>query len=243
VANVRSLPKGGVLSVLTIGHEVFTVAIFDLVSGLIGDEMGWGPAIFREWGRVMACLHSISQQYLAPGPVRRTWEQNLPTQTAATEDEEIAVRRIRGLRDELKAQLKTGMREYGLIHADLHYWNFAVQGDFLTVFDFDNCEYHWYAYDVATAVFEAATCRHQTQPLKFFLHEFLESFAQGYSSVADFPDVRVLAAMIRLRELFMFLTLAERWRNMQLSAFRQSFFERLRRSVLEDQSLAGPLGK
>jgi Ser/Thr protein kinase RdoA (MazF antagonist) len=191
----------------------------------------------------MACLHSISQQYLAPGPVRRTWEQNLPTQTTATEDETAAVRRLLGLRDELKAQLKTGMREYGLIHADLNYWNFAVEGKLLTVFDFENCEYHWYAYDVAAAVFEAATCRHQTQPLKYFLHEFLESFAQGYSSVADFPDVRVLAAMIRLREMVMFLNLSDQWRNIHLSAFRRAFLERLRRSVLDDESIAGPLGR
>jgi amicoumacin kinase len=50
----------------------------------------------------------------------------------------------------------------------------------LTVFDFDNSEYNWFAADLGTAVFEAATCGYQKLPRDEFIKGFLDKFVEGY---------------------------------------------------------------
>ena len=46
---------------------------------------------------------------------------------------------------------------YGLIHADIHQGNFFVdENDNITIFDFDDCHYHWFAYDLAVPLFGLA---------------------------------------------------------------------------------------
>ena len=41
-----------------------------------------------------------------------------------------------------------------MIHADIHAGNFFVdENDQLTLFDFDDCHYNWFAYDIATPLF------------------------------------------------------------------------------------------
>jgi Ser/Thr protein kinase RdoA (MazF antagonist) len=44
--------------------------------------------------------------------------------------------------------------QYGMIHADLHPDNLLVDGETLTVIDFDDCGFGWHAYDIAVALFQ-----------------------------------------------------------------------------------------
>lgn len=62
-------------------------------------------------------------------------------------DDEIALQRLAEVRQTLNAMPKS-TESYGLIHADLHFWNFAVSPGGLTVFDFDNSEYNWFMADL-----------------------------------------------------------------------------------------------
>lgn len=55
------------------------------------------------------------------------------------------------LRDELGA-LSTGPDRFGLIHADLHLGNVMADGDELTVIDFDDAGFGWFAYEMAVAL-------------------------------------------------------------------------------------------
>jgi Ser/Thr protein kinase RdoA (MazF antagonist) len=52
--------------------------------------------------------------------------------------------------------LSESAETYGLIHSDAHPGNFVHQEGRLTFFDFDDCLYTWFGYDVATILFTAA---------------------------------------------------------------------------------------
>ena len=41
---------------------------------------------------------------------------------------------------------------YSVIHADMHPGNIVVDGDRLTVIDFDDAGFGWHQYDIATAL-------------------------------------------------------------------------------------------
>ena len=54
---------------------------------------------------------------------------------------------------------------YGLVHADLHMGNFFVDhSGQMTVFDFDDCCFHWFGYDCAVSVVSSMPCA--TSPLE-----------------------------------------------------------------------------
>lgn len=55
------------------------------------------------------------------------------------------------LHEELSAK-PTSTDRFGLIHADLHLNNVMADGDRLTVIDFDDAGYGWYAYELAVAL-------------------------------------------------------------------------------------------
>ena len=71
---------------------------------------------------------------------------------------------------------------YGLIHADLHGGNFFVDvasGD-ITVFDFDDCCYGWYAMDVAMALFDMLVVYPRSEE-RAFARAFLRTYLKGYN--------------------------------------------------------------
>ena len=75
------------------------------------------------------------------------------------------------------AALPRGRDDYGLIHFDAHEGNFFVDGDTLTLFDFDDCGYNWLANDIAMVVFYHVT---NTADPAGAAATFLPPFLRGY---------------------------------------------------------------
>lgn len=80
---------------------------------------------------------------------------------------------------------------YSLIHADMHPGNVLVDGDTLTVIDFDDAGWGWHAYDIAVALF------YQQRAASF---EALErAYIAGYRSVRPLSEETLaLLPMFRL---------------------------------------------
>lgn len=236
-APIRSR-QGQLCHTLSIEGEVFVAAAFNRAPGLIGAGENWNEPIFREWGQLVGKLHRLSQKYRPDGVTekRTTWEDNLPIRDPKTKEEEIAVIRLEEISRTITA-LPCAHEDYGLIHADLHFWNFAVDDQRITVFDFDNSEYHRLLADIGTIVFEAATCGHQRLPRAQFIASFLKAFIEGYRLEID-RDTKWfehLPLFVKLREVSIFLILSDRWRGRKLEAFQQSFFDSIRSATLEDR--------
>ncbi len=89
------------------------------------------------------------------------------------------------------AGLDRGRVGYSLIHADMHPGNVLVDGDMLTVIDFDDAGWGWHAYDIAVALF------YQQHGASF--EAFERAYVDGYRSVRPFPEESLaLLPMFRL---------------------------------------------
>ena len=69
---------------------------------------------------------------------------------------------------------------FGMIHADLHDGNLLADGERLTVIDFDDCAFGWYAYDIAVALY------HQQGSPRF--EALRRAFVRGYRTKRDLGD-------------------------------------------------------
>jgi Ser/Thr protein kinase RdoA (MazF antagonist) len=89
----------------------------------------------------------------------------------------------------------TGADRYGLIHADMRLGNLLVDGGKVTLIDFDDCGFCWFAYD-----FAAAISFHETNPAVPALRA---AWLEGYQTVRQLTqdDIGAIDSMVMLRRM------------------------------------------
>jgi Ser/Thr protein kinase RdoA (MazF antagonist) len=188
------------------GHgDHFLATAFVRAAGAPPDLLAWPPELWERYGKALGRIHALSQTYEQRPPAWRPhWddepmldiERNLP----ASAGEARVVTRFRELLAYLQA-LPRDPEEYGMIHFDPHGGNFFVdESGNLTFFDFDDCAYAHYIYDVSLVIFYAMTIKGVTSN---FVAHFLPPFLRGYRRQKALPD-RWLAEIphfLKLREI------------------------------------------
>ena len=240
VAAVVPAMDGSLCQVVELVGEPFTAVSFQKARGEIGCGNDWTTDIFFDWGRLAGRLHRESRKYQPGfGRSRASWVDRLPAVVPESVDDEIAMERLAQVAARLNS-LPKSTDAYGLIHADLHFWNFAVSPTGLTVFDFDSCEYNGFVADLGAAVFEAATCGYRKLPRDEFIKGFLDRFIEGYER--EYPlgaAADQVPLFAKLREICIYLVLRKRWKNRMLTEFQRRFFESVRVGVVEDRAFYG----
>ena len=84
---------------------------------------------------------------------------------------------------------------FGLVHCDMRLANLLVDGERLTVIDFDDCGFSWFVYD-----FAACLSFLEEDPR---VGEFLAAWLEGYRSVAPLSeeDERAIPMFLMLRRM------------------------------------------
>ncbi len=180
----RPIPALKSDTILTV--DDFHTCIFQMARGYAIRGKPYTEAVVRNWGRAIAQFHSVAQQGLK-GLARSSWEDDANHDFKARIPADQI--RVLAMADEMMsrlAELPTESAVYGLIHSDAHPGNFFVDDDdHVTVFDFDDCLYAWYGYDVATVLFGvllepwvATDALSQAQAVSHFLPPFLAGYAE-----------------------------------------------------------------
>jgi Ser/Thr protein kinase RdoA (MazF antagonist) len=130
---------------------------------------------------------------------------------------------------------------YGLIHGDVHAGNFHLHQGVVHLFDFDDCCYHWFAADIANAIYYAVW--HQARyeapgadPAGFAVR-FTRALLDGYSTVAAPPSDlgRRLAPLIDYRDLLVYAYLRRRYGETPPSAALASLLAQRRHRFREQR--------
>jgi Ser/Thr protein kinase RdoA (MazF antagonist) len=121
---------------------------------------------FRRIGELAAGIRRHNQHWSPPdGFDRRRWDTDgfvgeaplwgrfWEADDLTAEQREVLATTRDALRVDLAA-LSIGPDRFGLIHADLHTANVMADGDRLTIIDFDDAGYGWYAHELAVALFD-----------------------------------------------------------------------------------------
>ena len=206
VAPAVTSVKGNLTEVIDIEDSYFIAYAFEKAEGQRAEVSTWDDALITKWGRMVGKMHSRTRTFTpSRKPLKRKqWYEDpyrdfdsfVPSmQTGVLE----ACRRHMA---HLKA-LPTDRDSYGLIHSDLHHGNFFVNDGSLTVIDFDDCQYSWFAFDIAIPLFYALTDSAVGYDNKEFARNFLGKFLSGYTQefVLDEKWIRRLPDFLKLREM------------------------------------------
>jgi len=174
---------------------------------------------FQNWGKILGQLHALSQRYQVKDPriSRPDWFQlhakKLNLDATIPEDLSLVRNRVEKVLQMIKT-LSKGKEGYGLIHGDFNDGNFTVDytNGNLTVFDFDDSCYFWFAYELASA-WEGGIGRAMFEGLearKCFMNHYMDCVFRGYSEHNQLPQkwidrIPLFIKLIQVEELLHYL--------------------------------------
>lgn len=168
-----------------ISLDEFHVCLFERIEGASMRTAGFSPALSRRWGQAIGGFHRLASSFAATAH-RSTWreDENHQFTRRIPASQTLVLEQANQLMQTLE-QLPTDIQHFGLIHSDAHAGNFLEKDGQLTFFDFDDCLYAWFGYDLATIIFGVAlqkavgdTEGERRQAVEVFLPHFLEGYAE-----------------------------------------------------------------
>ncbi|WP_166000661.1 phosphotransferase [Bacillus sp. Cs-700] len=150
--------NGEVVERILLDREMLTV-VYQAAFGIHLPRNRWQPSVFHELGRQMGRLHRLSKKFEEIHPVTNIndWHEN--EEYAFLKYIPKEERTIREVADNVLSTIKNlpkSYSNYGLLHGDLCLENLLVdQESNLTMIDFQDCEKHFYVFDLAAAVYSA----------------------------------------------------------------------------------------
>lgn len=188
--------------------ETWTAVAFAFVHGTVLEDLPDAASYYGEIGALTAILHDHARAWSQPtgferfewgldhliGPDARwgSWERAVTSPLDLRLLRE-AQRRAVGV---LAANADRG-KDWGLIHSDLRPSNIMIDGDRLTIIDFDDCGHSWLLYD-----FGAALTFYEHRPEA---QDMAAQWLDGYRSVRALSraDLEQAAALSLVRRLTM----------------------------------------
>ncbi len=169
----------------------YIISAFDRLPGRFWDKNDpelWNEKIFYNWGKVMGDIHRLTKKFSPANEndVRITFtgrEGCLDGIKSCPTVYKIA----RDLKNEIMA-LPKDVDSYGLIHYDLHPWNFIMDGEKINVFDFDDSLYGWFALDIGVALYHGLWWGRKNDAGHDFTNEIIKQFLRGYLSANSLSD-------------------------------------------------------
>ena len=198
------------------GKTVF-VSLFACAKGMLLADNGYryreGAPLseyFYNTGKALGAIHRLSKAY---APVYRRPDYfdkyNMEYLGRLIPDEYEELKTAVAKRLEAFRALPKDKGRYGLVHFDFSdgNWHIDMETGAVTVFDFDNCMYCWYMFDLANLwIHNEGWTRQETDPGRRFalMRQCFDLQLQGYKTETDLPD-----GMLEKLPLFIDMVLIE----------------------------------
>jgi len=197
------------------------------------------PEIYEQWGQILGRMHTLAKHFTPSQPSykRSEWysddwvcnaEKYIPAQTVVLEKLHELIRDLHLLPKERNS--------YGLIHADFTDVNFFVYNHQITVFDFDDCLYHWFVYDIATILHDSPWLPHGEMNDEEFARTFWGYFVKGYQRENALEPfwINQLVKFIKLRDINLYVVYHKKWDFDDLPEGRQKFLKKTKQNIEND---------
>lgn len=199
---------------------------------------GWTDDLIERYGRLLGRIHALSKAYVVADPAwrRPSWNKDQDIITPLLELD--IAQKHRQLMDHLLA-LPQDREGYGMIHQDAHAGNFFVDDDGgITLFDFDDCVYGHFAYDLAMVLFYAITNRADAAA---FAADFWPKLMRGYDAENDLDPAwqQEIPHFMKLREIDLYAIILRDYDSLAGDKWVETFLDGRRERILNDLPYGG----
>ncbi|WP_404458827.1 phosphotransferase enzyme family protein [Oceanobacillus kapialis] len=227
------------------GRELLTV-LYQAAPGIHLPRKQWDADVLKELGRQIGKLHHLSKQYEDKHPVKyiRDWHEN----------EEYAFHKyipkeettIRNIAEEVVTTIKKLPKStfnYGLLHGDLWLGNILVDKDLkLTMVDFQDCEKHFYIFDLAVPIYSAVEYSFVGGGnISDYRQQITQAIIKGYQeeNTLSIEMIDQLPLFIKLKEIFEYSLMHMYWDQDKLTENEIRIMNHFRMRIEHDHSFLG----
>ena len=151
---------------------------------------------FFNTGKTLGKIHALSKKFEPVAGHRRPDyfdKYNIEFINRLIPDKYSELKSAIAARLEKFRALPIDTQSYGLVHFDFSDGNYHIDmyNGAITVFDFDNCMYCWYMFDLANLwIYNEGWTRQETDPKKRFaiMQQCFDLQLQGYKTETELPD-------------------------------------------------------
>ena len=201
VANVIPSVRGRLMECVEADDKSVYVSLFAYAKGILLADNGYRyregvplTEYFYNTGKALGAIHRLSKTY-KPVHSRPDYfdKYNMAYLNVLIPDEYSELKSAIAARLETFRALPTDTQSYGLVHFDFSDGNYHIDKDTgaITVFDFDNCLYCWYMFDLANLwIHNEGWTRQEPDPGKRFalMQQCFELQLKGYKSQTSISD-------------------------------------------------------
>jgi Ser/Thr protein kinase RdoA (MazF antagonist) len=193
-------------------REDYIIVVFEKAAGRIATAEDWNEKLFMAWGRTMGRMHALTKNFQPSHPsyARYKWyeDEDLKGKQHIPPSQPIVLERYWALIKRIEA-LPIDRDSFGLVHEDMHHGNFFVNKGKITVFDFDDCQYHWFAADISIPLFYVMRNKRLNQATPEFATHFFSCFLKGYNreNSLDKKWLTRIPLFHKLREMILYIVI------------------------------------
>jgi len=123
---------------------------------------------------------------------------------------------------------------YGLIHSDLHQWNFFYDNSVITAFDFDDLQYNYFVHDLAMVLYYSQISIKGTDEEKnrFYKHQ-LSVLRKGYETENKLEEYwyEAIPLFMQKRDLELYQVLNVKLDGKEMSPNTKSLYDTVKQRI------------
>lgn len=214
------------------GSRFLATAFVKAKGGPAWKNGGWSEDLIDRYGRLLGRIHALSKGYKVANEAwrRPSWDDPLNVRLAPLEPS--IAEKLEEIISYLQALPQDG-DSYGMIHQDAHEGNFFVdeQGQ-ITLFDFDDCCYGHFVYDLAMVLFYTVT---NLADAAQFAPYFWKRFMRGYAAENDLDPAwqREIPHFMKLREIDLYAIILRDYDSLEGDKWVEGFMDGRRERIVE----------
>ena len=206
--------KGNPVEIVEIEDSYFIIYVFEKAPGAHAEKGRWNEELILEWGKTLGRIHTATRTF-TPGHdshIRFQWyeDDSLKAEKYIPPEQSLVIEKINSHIRKLR-KFDVDRHSYGLIHSDMHNWNFYVYNGGLHVFDTDDCHYNWLGYDIGIPLYYALRTAEIGDDNIEYARYFFDLFLRGYryeNEIDPFWITRIPDFM-KLREMDLYIIIAK----------------------------------
>ncbi len=194
--------------------------------------------MIQNWGQAMGKMHRLAKDYKVPdnGEIRK-WDEcdiivDLPKNTS-----DLILERWEKYITELKS-FPTSKDCYGLTHNDLHHKNIYFNNGEVLLFDFGDCEYNWFIYDITISLYHAAqvSSLNNEEDRLNFANKFIKNFMKGYRLENRIDDewIEKIGFFLDYRRMYSYLYILKHLGTEEINSGLKQLLDRMKHQIEND---------
>jgi Ser/Thr protein kinase RdoA (MazF antagonist) len=164
--------------------KMYHLCVFEMAKGKwIENKEDLTASLATSIGELTGNIHYTAKKF-RPSVRRKTYLQadHLINASSHTTRKDLLDERDRALA--WYNSLPQDSNSYGLIHADIHYGNFFSDNNNITLFDFDDCSYSFYAHELGLHLYYAYGMHMHLGHIAHY-ENYKQNFIQAYKAKND----------------------------------------------------------